>query len=70
VATAESLAVHPNTVSYRLRRIEDLLGLDFHDAQALLQFQLAFLIESVLGAPPGAASNPSAPAGDSADALP
>jgi DNA-binding PucR family transcriptional regulator len=70
VATAEALAVHPNTVSYRLRRIEDLLGLDCHDAQALLQFQLAFLIESVLGTPPGAASNPSAPAGDSAAALP
>lgn len=47
-ATAEVLIVHPNTVSYRLRRIEEILGVDCHDPQALLQFQFAFLIESVL----------------------
>jgi len=49
--TAEALIVHPNTVSYRLRRIEELLGVKAHDPHALLQFELAFLIESVLGAP-------------------
>jgi sugar diacid utilization regulator len=48
-ATAEALIVHPNTISYRLRRIEELLGIDCHDPQALLQVQFAFLIEGVLG---------------------
>jgi sugar diacid utilization regulator len=47
-ATAEALIVHPNTVAYRLRRIEELLAVDCHDPQALLQFQFAFLIEGVL----------------------
>ncbi len=49
-ATAESLIVHPNTISYRLHRIEELLGVDLHDPQALLRIQLAFVIEDVLGA--------------------
>jgi GAF domain-containing protein len=48
-ATAEALIVHPNTISYRLRRIEELLGVDCHDPEALLRFQFAFLIEGVLG---------------------
>ncbi len=48
-ATAEALIVHPNTISYRLRRIEELLGINCHDPEALLQFQFAFLIEHVLG---------------------
>lgn len=47
--TAESLIVHPNTISYRLRRIEKLLRVDCHDPQALLEFQFAFVIEDVLG---------------------
>ncbi len=51
-ATAEALIVHPNTISYRLRRIEEILGVNCHDPRALLQFQLAFLIEGVLGDPP------------------
>jgi sugar diacid utilization regulator len=50
-ATAEALTVHPNTISYRLRRIEELLSIDCHDPQALLQVQFAFLIESVLDVP-------------------
>ncbi len=50
-ATAEALIVHPNTISYRLRRIEELLGTSCHDPEALLQFQFAFLIERVLGEP-------------------
>jgi sugar diacid utilization regulator len=50
-ATAEALIVHPNTISYRLRRIEELLGISCHDPEALLQFQFAFLIERVLGEP-------------------
>ena len=50
-ATAEALFVHPNTVSYRLRRIEELLAINSHDPEALLQIQFAFLIEDVLGEP-------------------
>ncbi|HKY78312.1 MAG TPA: GAF domain-containing protein [Acidimicrobiia bacterium] len=50
-ATAEALIVHPNTISYRLRRIEELLGINCHDPETLLQFQFAFLIERVLGEP-------------------
>jgi len=52
-ATAEALIVHPNAISYRLRRIEEVLGVSCHDPEALLQFQFAFLIESVLGTPAG-----------------
>jgi sugar diacid utilization regulator len=47
--TAEMLIVHPNTVSYRLRRIEELLQVDCRDPKALLEFQFAFVIEDVLG---------------------
>ncbi|GAA1845859.1 helix-turn-helix domain-containing protein [Pseudonocardia ailaonensis] len=46
--TAESLIVHPNTISYRLHRIEELLDVNLRDPQALLRIQLAFLIEDVL----------------------
>lgn len=48
--TAEALVVHPNTISYRLRRIEELLKVDCHDPKALLEFQFAFVIEDVLNA--------------------
>lgn len=66
-ATAEALFVHPNTVSYRLRRIQEILGVDCHDPQALLQFQFAFLIESVLDATSGVApAVPVPPAGEAA----
>ncbi len=49
--TAESLIVHPNTVTYRLRRIEELLHVDCHSPKALFEFQFAFVIEDVLGCP-------------------
>ena len=48
--TAEALIVHPNTISYRLHRIEELLGVNLRDPQALLRIQLAFVIEDVLAA--------------------
>jgi sugar diacid utilization regulator len=47
--TAEALIVHPNTISYRLRRIEELLHVKCQDPKSLLQFQFAFMIEHVLG---------------------
>ena len=48
-ATAKTLHVHPNTVGYRLRRIERLLGVELDDPQTLLHLQLALMIEHVLG---------------------
>jgi DNA-binding PucR family transcriptional regulator len=47
--TAKELHVHPNTVAYRLRRVEELLDLDLSDPQALLHLQLALMVEAVLG---------------------
>ncbi|MCV2488880.1 GAF domain-containing protein [Geodermatophilus sp. YIM 151500] len=47
--TAKQMHVHPNTVAYRLRRVEELLGVDLADPQAMLHLQLALMIETVLG---------------------
>jgi sugar diacid utilization regulator len=47
--TAKQLHVHPNTVAYRLRRVEELLDIDLSDPQAMLHLQLALMIENVLG---------------------
>jgi DNA-binding PucR family transcriptional regulator len=47
--TAKALHVHPNTVAYRLRRVEELLGIDLSDPQAVLHLQLALMIERILG---------------------
>jgi hypothetical protein len=40
-ATAEVLHVHPNTLDYRLRRIEELTGLLFADPDAVMMLALA-----------------------------
>jgi sugar diacid utilization regulator len=53
--TAKLLHVHPNTVAYRLRRIEELLGIELTDPQALLHVQLALMVEGILGDHPMAA---------------
>jgi len=50
--TARDLHVHPNTVAYRLRRAEELLGIDMRDPQALLHVQLALMIEGIFGDAP------------------
>ena len=47
--TAKRLHVHPNTVAYRLRRIEELLGIELSDPQEMLHLQLALMIDGVLG---------------------
>ncbi len=47
--TAKALHVHPNTVAYRLRRVEELLGIDLSDPQAMLHLQLALMIDNILG---------------------
>ena len=40
-ATAEALHVHPNTLDYRLRRIEEVTGLLFADPDAVMLLALA-----------------------------
>ncbi len=47
--TAKALHVHANTVAYRLRRVEELLGIDLSDPEAMLHMQLALMIENILG---------------------
>lgn len=46
--TASRLIVHPNTVTYRLRRIAELLDVNPRDPHVLLEFALAFAVEKVL----------------------
>lgn len=46
--TAEELFLHRNTLSYRLRRIEELSGLDLGDLEDRFQLQLALKIRRVL----------------------
>jgi DNA-binding PucR family transcriptional regulator len=46
--TAEALVVHPNTIAYRIRRIETLLGLDLGRPDAQLRAQLALLVDEIL----------------------
>ncbi|GIN89199.1 helix-turn-helix domain-containing protein [Siminovitchia terrae] len=40
--TAESLCIHPNTLSYRLRKIEDLLSVDLRVQKDFLKLMTAF----------------------------
>ncbi|WP_457112015.1 helix-turn-helix domain-containing protein [Marmoricola sp. URHA0025 HA25] len=58
-ATAEAMYVHYNTVSYRLRRISEITGLDLSDHADLMRLQLALMIHEVRGSLP---LNGSAPA--------
>ncbi len=39
--TAESLHIHPNTLNYRLKRMEEILLADFSDSQQLFNIHLA-----------------------------
>ncbi len=45
--SAELLFVHPNTVKYRLNQLCELLDVDLHDAEQMLEVQLALLIHSL-----------------------
>lgn len=45
--TAEALFVHPNTLAYRLKRIEEIGGVDLGNAADLLDLELAFKIRSL-----------------------
>lgn len=46
--TAAALFVHVNTVSYRIRRIEELLDLDLRDPAVLVNLKFALMIDEVL----------------------
>jgi GAF domain-containing protein/sugar diacid utilization regulator len=47
--TSEALVVHPNTVAYRIRRIETLLGVDLGQPEAQLRAQLALVVDDIIG---------------------
>lgn len=46
--TADALVVHPNTVAYRVRRIESLLSTDLTKPDALLRLQLALVVDDIV----------------------
>lgn len=48
--TAEVLHIHPNTLAYRLRRIESLTGVLLRSSQGLLDMSFALAIDRVLHA--------------------
>lgn len=43
--TAEALFLHPNTLRYRLKRIEEVLEIDIKDFDTILSFMVAFKIK-------------------------
>ena len=46
--TAEALVVHPNTVAYRIRRIESLVNVDLGTPQAQVQIMLALIVDDIV----------------------
>lgn len=46
--TAQQLCIHPNTLAYRLKKIEDLLSINLHDKKALVCLITAFEIVDYL----------------------
>lgn len=47
-SAARALHIHPNTMRYRMRRIREISGLDFEDADALLLAQLQIRVNALL----------------------
>ncbi|WP_345668416.1 PucR family transcriptional regulator [Streptomyces similanensis] len=58
---ARSLFVHPNTVRYRLRRVEELTGRSLSDPRATADIRAALLAVRPSGAGSGGPHGPSAP---------
>jgi sugar diacid utilization regulator len=50
--TARSLHVHPNTVAYRIRRIQEITGIQLDNYRDRLMAQVALEIIDALGGPP------------------
>jgi GAF domain-containing protein len=48
---AAALNVHVNTVAYRLRRVQELLGIDLRSPATLLQIEFALMVERILASP-------------------
>src|SRR5690606_15047956 len=48
---AKRIFIHPNTVIYRLRRIEEISGFDPREARGLLVLSLALLTDRLSGRP-------------------
>ena len=46
--TTQRLYVHRNTVKYRIKRIQELLGKDLHDVNVQFNLRLAFKIRKFL----------------------
>lgn len=51
-ATAEALVVHRNTVTYRLERVEQLVGRSLRDSGVRLELQLALTVRDIVGVDP------------------
>ena len=47
-ATAGALYVHPNTVTYRLQRVAQILGVDLKMPKDLLRLQWALMIDEIV----------------------
>lgn len=46
--TAEELHLHPNSVKYRLRKIEELCGVDLRDSEDLMNLQVALRLHRLI----------------------
>ena len=46
--TSEKLFIHPNTVLYRLNRIEELFGLSYNNADAIFAFMFSVRLDSYI----------------------
>lgn len=51
IATATALDLHPNTLRYRLSRIEDALGMSLRKPATIASVYLALTFDSIAGAP-------------------
>jgi hypothetical protein len=58
-ASAKSLYVHPNTVDYRLKRIEQLTGVDPLSSAGLMSLHAALVVDCLTRADAAGASGPS-----------
>lgn len=46
--TADALRIHPNTLNYRLERIENLLGASLHDAEWIAKLDIALKLHQLV----------------------
>ena len=46
-SAAEELCIHPNSMHYRISRIEELFGIDFNDPRQIQTLILSIMLDSV-----------------------